>query len=59
MVGRAKKSIPVYWIDLGLIPSRQQGVCAVFPLRKSYIEQMFVLVNMQLRNHVDTQLVER
>jgi len=26
---------------------------AVFPLRKFYTEQMFVLVRMQLRNHVE------
>ena len=29
---------------------------SVFPLRKFYNEQMFVLVRMQLRDNVDTQL---
>jgi len=28
----------------------------VFPLRKLHIEQMFVLVRMQLRNHVTGQV---
>jgi len=35
---------------------------AVFPLRKFYTEQMFVLLRtkrMQLRNHADTQPVKR
>ena len=32
---------------------------SVFPLRKFYTEQIFVLVSMQLRNHVDAQLVKR
>jgi len=32
---------------------------AVFPLRNFYTEQMFVSVRMQLRNHVNTQLVKR
>ena len=31
----------------------------MFPLRKFYTEQTFVLVRMQLRNHVDTQTVKR
>jgi len=34
----------------------------VFPLRKFYAEQMFVLLRtkrMQLRNHTDTQTVKR
>jgi len=31
----------------------------VFPLRKFYTEQMFVLVLMQLGNHVDTQPLKR
>jgi len=31
----------------------------MFPLRKFYTEQIFVLVSMQLRNYVDTQLVKR
>jgi len=31
----------------------------VFPLRKFYTEQMFVLVRMELRKHVNTQLVKR
>jgi len=30
-----------------------------FPLRKFYTEQMLVLVSMQLRDHVDAQLVKR
>ena len=34
-------------------------LAAVFPLRKFYTKRMFVLVRMQLRNHVDTQPVER
>jgi len=32
---------------------------AVFPIRKFYIAQIFLLVGMQWRNHVDTQLVKR
>jgi len=32
---------------------------AVFPLRKFYSEQMFVLMRVQLLNHADTQPVER
>ena len=35
---------------------------AVFPLRKFYTEQMFVLLrtkHMQLRNHADTQPMNR
>ena len=32
---------------------------AVFPAGSLYTEQMFVLVNMQLRSHVDTQLAKR
>ena len=31
----------------------------MFPVKKLYIEQMFVLVRMQFHNHVDTQLVKR
>ena len=31
----------------------------MFPLRKFYTEQLFVLVSMQLRNHVDTRPVQR
>jgi len=31
----------------------------VFPLRKFYTEQMFALVLMKLRNHVDTQIAKR
>jgi len=31
----------------------------VFPVRKFYIEQMFVLVRIQFHNHVDTQPVKR
>jgi len=31
----------------------------VFPLRKFDTEQMFVLVRMQLRKHVDAQPVKR
>jgi len=34
----------------------------VFPLKKFYTEQMFVLLRtkrMQLRNHADTQTVKR
>jgi len=34
-----------------------QGSKAVFPPRKSYTEQVFVLVRM--RNHVDSQPVKR
>ena len=32
---------------------------AVFPLRKFYTEQIFILVSMQLRNHVETQPLKR
>jgi len=35
------------------------GVQAVFPLRQFDTEQMFVLVRMQLRKHVDAQPVKR
>jgi len=38
------------------------GLQSVFPLRKFYTEQMFVLLStkrMQLRNHADTQTVKR
>jgi len=31
----------------------------VFPLRKFYIEKMFVSARMQVQNHVQTQLVKR
>jgi len=30
----------------------------MFPLRKIYTEQMFVLVRLQLHNHVDAWLVK-
>jgi len=33
-------------------------VISSVPVRKCYIEQMFGLVRMQLRNHVDTQTVK-
>jgi len=35
------------------------GLPGVLPLRKFYTEQMFVLVRIQLRIHVDTQPMKR
>ena len=46
----------------GPIHKRREGPWPVFPLRKFYTEQMFVLLRtkrMQLCNHTDTQTVKR
>jgi len=45
-------SSPIHWDAF----SHHSG--AVFPLRKFYTEQTFVLVHMQLCNHVDKQTVK-
>jgi len=39
--------------------SGNQHLLAVFPLRKFYTEQMFVLVRIQLRTQVGAQPVKR
>jgi len=36
-----------------------EGSRALFPPRKFYTEQMYVLLRTQLRSHVDTQPVKR